>query len=99
MRALGDLEGDEGLDAEAGRGHVDVRAVGGTLRSRSRRWSRANTVARATPRMPGELQGAGLRALPQRGPKVQVEGVKGRSGSHLAVRLREICFLTMQSAY
>jgi hypothetical protein len=87
---LGDLEGDEGLDAEARRRDVDVGPVAGhdpvALES----------VYPGGHGRPGhaenarQLEGAGVRPLPQRVQDGQVERVKGRSGSHLAVRLHEI---------
>jgi hypothetical protein len=79
---LGDLEGDEGLDAEAGRPDVDVGAVAGhdpvALES----------IYPGGHGRPGhaenarQLEGAGVRPLPQRVQYGQVERVKGRSGSH-----------------
>ena len=76
-RPLRDLQGHEGLDAEAGRGHVDVRPVAGDdaavlqpLQPGGHR--RAGDAGDA-----GQLQGAGARVLAQRREQRDVQGVEG----------------------
>ena len=81
-RALGDLQGHEGLDAEAGRGDVDVRAVAGDDAAVLQPLQPGGHRGPGDAGDPRELEGAGARVLAQCREQGDVQGVQGAVCGH-----------------